>query len=293
MHQLNIAMSSSPPSHTWNPNLNFSHYDHPPRQPLPFTIKAPWVALHHAGNRAPFTHPTLRTPPRKRREQPPSQHHHQHLHHTCTSRFRAVAATAPPRHHERDLHRSPSPHKHATHLHHFTNAHCNSVSFARPSSPLQQRTSILRNASHIHDQHLRITNLANLRLREPSRICFSHLPNQNHHTDLQQRAIITTAAVSENEQWQPPRSPEQHQNLAPSRLCRQLRNQGRKEEGGANPNFGESLCVTCQAAIGQSNWSTGQHWSNGQSQQSRSKLQKWLNKRGRIGYWTVIKLLIN
>jgi len=26
--------------------------------------------------------------------------------------------------------------------------------------------------------------------------------------------------------------------------------------------------VTCQAAIGQSNWSTGQHWSTGQSQQS-------------------------
>jgi len=26
--------------------------------------------------------------------------------------------------------------------------------------------------------------------------------------------------------------------------------------------------ATCQAAIGQSNWSTGQHWSNGQSQQS-------------------------
>jgi len=36
---------------------------------------------------------------------------------------------------------------------------------------------------------------------------------------------------------------------------------------------------------------TGQHRSNGQSQQS--KMQKWLNKRGRIGNWTEIKLLIN
>ena len=36
-----------------------------------------------------------------------------------------------------------------------------------------------------------------------------------------------------------------------------------------NPNSGERKCTaTCQAAIGQSNWSTGQHWSTGQSQQS-------------------------
>jgi len=47
-----------------------------------------------------------------------------------------------------------------------------------------------------------------------------------------------------------------------------MRSQGRKEEGGANPNSGKSLCATCQTAIGQSNWSTGELWSNGQSQQS-------------------------
>jgi len=36
-----------------------------------------------------------------------------------------------------------------------------------------------------------------------------------------------------------------------------------------NPNYGERKCTaTCQATIGQSNWSTGQLWSNGQSQQS-------------------------
>jgi len=36
-----------------------------------------------------------------------------------------------------------------------------------------------------------------------------------------------------------------------------------------NPNSRERKCTaTCQAAIGQSNWSTGQHWSTGQSQQS-------------------------
>ncbi|QCD99916.1 hypothetical protein DEO72_LG7g1203 [Vigna unguiculata] len=34
------------------------------------------------------------------------------------------------------------------------------------------------------------------------------------------------ATVSENEPWQPPRSSEQHQNLAQPRLCRQPRNQG-------------------------------------------------------------------
>jgi len=38
----------------------------------------------------------------------------------------------------------------------------------------------------------------------------------------------------------------------------------------ANPSLEResALCATCQAAIGQSNWSTGQHWSTGQSQQS-------------------------
>ena len=40
MHQLDTATSSSPPSHTWNPNPNFSHHDHPPRHPPPFTVKA-------------------------------------------------------------------------------------------------------------------------------------------------------------------------------------------------------------------------------------------------------------
>jgi len=54
--------------------------------------------------------------------------------------------------------------------------------------------------------------------------------------------------------------------IAPPR--RQMCSQGRKEEGEANPNSVESLCATCQAAIGQSNWSAGQLWSNGQSQQS-------------------------
>ena len=36
-----------------------------------------------------------------------------------------------------------------------------------------------------------------------------------------------------------------------------------------NPNFGERKCTaTCQHLIRQSNWSTGQLWSTGQSQQS-------------------------
>ncbi|QCE00037.1 hypothetical protein DEO72_LG7g1323 [Vigna unguiculata] len=40
---------------------------------------------------------------------------------------------------------------------------------------------------------------------------------------------------------------------------------------GRNPNSGERvLCATCQRLIGQSNWSTGQLWSTGQSQQSNS-----------------------
>ena len=53
--------------------------------------------------------------------------------------------------------------------------------------------------------------------------------------------------------------------LAPPR--RQMRNQGRKEEGVANPSLEResALCATCQAAIGQSNWSTSQLWSTGQS----------------------------
>jgi len=51
--------------------------------------------------------------------------------------------------------------------------------------------------------------------------------------------------------------------LAPPR--RQLRSQGRKEEGAANPSLEResALYTTCQAVIGQSNWSTGQlvNWS--------------------------------
>ena len=47
-----------------------------------------------------------------------------------------------------------------------------------------------------------------------------------------------------------------------------------------NPNFGERKCTaTCQHLIGQSNWSTGQFWSTGQSQQSTlvktANMVKW------------------
>jgi len=113
MHQLDTATPSSPPSHTWNPNPNFSHHDHPPRQRSPFTIKAPWAGLHHARNRAPFTHPTLRTPPRKCREQPAvaflcsiiAGHHSRYRSHHGVS----ISATKLANLHHRDHHNNITP----------------------------------------------------------------------------------------------------------------------------------------------------------------------------------------
>ena len=53
-------------------------------------------------------------------------------------------------------------------------------------------------------------------------------------------------------------------------VCSQWRRRSCANGGrGRNPNSGERvLCATCQRLIGQSNWSTGQLWSTGQSQQS-------------------------
>jgi len=84
MHQLDIATSSSPPSHTWNPNPIFSHHDHPPRQLPPFTVKAPWVALHHAGNRVLFfTHLSQ------------FHFHHLHLHRNPLTQQSCLKTNAP------------------------------------------------------------------------------------------------------------------------------------------------------------------------------------------------------
>jgi len=66
----------------------------------------------------------------------------------------------------------------------------------------------------------------------------------------------------------------------------------RKEEGAANPNSGES--VHCHVSASDR---TVKLVNSGKlvkvSSQLWSKLQIWLNERGRIGNWTGIKLLIN
>jgi len=65
--------------------------------------------------------------------------------------------------------------------------------------------------------------------------------------------------------------------------------------GAANPNSGERLSMPHVRLLLDSQ--TGQLVNTGQlvkaSSQLWSKLQKWLNKRGKIGNWTKIMLLIN
>jgi len=59
-----------------------------------------------------------------------------------------------------------------------------------------------------------------------------------------------------------------------------------------NPNSGERICTaTYQHLIGSQLVNYGQMVKV--SSQLWSKLQKWLNKRGKIENWTGIKLLIN
>ena len=66
MHQLKNATLSSPPFHTWNPNPNFSHHVHPPRQTPPITIRE---------------HTRSEQQPRHRRRR---RHHHSRI---CTRIF--------------------------------------------------------------------------------------------------------------------------------------------------------------------------------------------------------------
>jgi len=49
--------------------------------------------------------------------------------------------------------------------------------------------------------------------------------------------------------------------MAATSLHETLTQQSR-EEGGVNPNSGETLCATCQPLIAQSNWSNLVNWSN-------------------------------
>jgi len=73
-----------------------------------------------------------------------------------------------------------------------------------------------------------------------------------------------------------------------------MRSQGRKEEGAANPNSGER--VHCHVSASDrivKLVNSGQLVNSSQlvkvSSQLWSKLQIWLNERGRIGNWTGIK----
>ena len=89
-------------------------------------------------------------------------------------------------------------------------------------------------------------------------ICASNFTIFIHACTCKTSAATAMAAIAP-----PPSSLAGEGGVAPSlHLC----SQGRKEEGAANPNSGERLlCATCQHLIGQSNWSTGQLWSTGQS----------------------------
>jgi len=90
---------------------------------------------------------------------------------------------------------------------------------------------------------------------------------------------------------------QQHHRVAPPRqktAAAAVSRAAKEETWGRNPNSGKCTLIA------QSNWqiwSTGQLVNSGQlvkvSSQHWSKLQIWLNERGRIGNLTAIMLLIN
>ncbi|QCD83039.1 hypothetical protein DEO72_LG2g3382 [Vigna unguiculata] len=73
------------------------------------------------------------------------------------------------------------------------------------------------------------------------------------------RTIFTTTAAPPRRATSPEKKPEQPPSAAQP---------GRKEEGAETLILESVLCATRQRLIGHSNWSTGQLWSTGQSQQS-------------------------
>jgi len=93
MHQLDIATSSSPPSHTWNPNPNFSHHDHPLRQPP----LSPEQSQQHRSplSPTPQLHHLQPSAPSRKCSEPTNQIRNHHLLRAAMSENRTIFAQQP------------------------------------------------------------------------------------------------------------------------------------------------------------------------------------------------------
>jgi len=79
-----------------------------------------------------------------------------------------------------------------------------------------------------------------------------HEPPPRLRRSCHHRAFAGAATTAPSPE-QPP--PQRIQTMTAATSLHETLTQQPREEGGVNPNFGETLCATCQPLIAQSNWS--------------------------------------